>query len=195
MPEKSGECVIRYYEMRDGELGVGDTLNLSSGTDTAITDSTLNDDTYTIVGKVTTPYYLSYQYDSASVGNGKVEYLMYIPLDEFKGNLLYKDSGYSVIYAAIDGAAALDTYSDEYFDLTDPVKERVKELGENTMEKLAAGQMIPSDGSIPLNGMCMTEIHIFHMWITETAETEWMRLPRFFRHSFILSLHLYVSQR
>ena len=75
---------------------------------------------------------------------------MYIPLDEFKGNLLYKDSGYNVIYAAIDGAAALDTYSDEYFDLTDPVKERVKELGENTMEKLAAGQMIPSDGSIPL---------------------------------------------
>ena len=82
--------------MRDGELGVGDTLNLSSGTDTAITDSTLNDDTYTIVGKVTTPYYLSYQYDSASVGNGKVEYLMYIPLDEFKGNLLYKDSGYNI---------------------------------------------------------------------------------------------------
>ena len=150
LPEKSGECVIRYYEMRDGELGVGDTLNLSSGTDTAITDSTLNDDTYTIVGKVTTPYYLSYQYDSASVGNGKVEYLMYIPLDEFKGNLLYKDSGYNVIYAAIDGAAALDTYSDEYFDLTDPVKERVKELGENTMEELAVWQMIPSDGSIPL---------------------------------------------
>ena len=67
---------------------------------------------------------------------------MYIPLDEFKGNLLYKDSGYNVIYAAIDGAASLDTYSDEYFDLTDPVKERVKELGENTMEELAKPHMM-----------------------------------------------------
>ena len=126
MPEKSGECVIRYYGMRDGELGIGDTLKLNSGSDVAITDSTLDADTYTVVGKVTTPYYLSYQYDSASIGSGKVEYLMFLPKDEFKGNLIYKESGYSVIYATVDGTAALDTYSDEYFDLTDPVRERVK---------------------------------------------------------------------
>ena len=150
MPEKSGECVIRYYGMRDGELSIGDTLKLNSGSDVAITDSTLDADTYTVVGKVTTPYYLSYQYDSASIGSGKVEYLMFLPKDEFKGNLIYKESGYSVIYATVDGTAALDTYSDEYFDLTDPVRERVKELGEDTMEKLAAGQMIPADSGIPL---------------------------------------------
>lgn len=146
MPEKSGECVIRYYGMRDGELGVGDTLNLSSGTDTAITDSTLNNDTYTIVGKVTTPYYLSYQYESASIGSGKVEYLMYVPVSDFKGSLLYKDSGYNVIYATIDGAAELDTYSDEYFELTDPVKERVEKLGQSIMsdmETVTAGYNIP----------------------------------------------------
>lgn len=122
MPEKNGECVLRYYEMKMFGLEIGDKITLASGTDTDI-ESSLATDTYTVVGFISTPYYLSYQYDSASVGSGNVELVAYIPKADFLSER------YTVIYATAEGAADANTYEDEYFEITDPVKERLEELG------------------------------------------------------------------
>lgn len=124
LPENSGECMLRYYEMKDFGLEIGDEITLESGTDTDITGS-LETDTYTIVGFVTTPYYLSYQYDSASIGSGNVELIAYVPEDDFLSER------YSVIYATVDGADEVNTYDDEYFEITDPVKEDVEKLADS----------------------------------------------------------------
>lgn len=123
MPEKSGECVLRYYEMKMFGLETGDKITLASGTDTDIGTS-LKTDTYTVVGFISTPYYLSYQYDSASVGSGNVELVAYIPKADFLSER------YTVIYATAEGASDANTYEDEYFEITDPVKERLEELGD-----------------------------------------------------------------
>ena len=131
LPEKSGECVVRDYEVGKVKLEVGDTLSLYSGTDTDITESMLTTSEYTIVGTVTTPYYLSYQYDSASVGSGKVESVIFVPLDDFKESPIYESGGYNVMYVTVDGASDVNTYSDEYFDITDPIKDRLEKLGED----------------------------------------------------------------
>lgn len=125
LPENSGECVIRYHSMRDSEINIGDTITLDSGSEIPI-EAYLNKSEYKVVGKVSTPYYLSYQYDSATVGGGKVEYVMFIGNEDFK-----PDYGYNVIYATVEGAKGVNTYSDEYFDITDPVKERVSAINEN----------------------------------------------------------------
>ncbi len=124
LPEKSGECVLRYYEMKTFGLELGDSITLVSGTDSGISES-LETDTYTVVGFIATPYYLSYQYDAASVGSGSVELVAYIPEADFISER------YSVMYALVDGAEGVNTYGDEYFDITDPVKERVEALGDS----------------------------------------------------------------
>lgn len=117
LPEKSGECVIRYHSMKDAEISVGDTITLED----ANTKLSRND--FTVVGKVSTPYYLSYQYDSSNVGDGKVEYVISIPTEDFALPV------YNVVYATVLGADSLDTYSDEYFETTDPVKKRIEDAG------------------------------------------------------------------
>lgn len=123
LPEKSGECVLRYYEMKMFGLETGDKITLASGTDTDI-EASLKTDTYTVVGFISTPYYLSYQYESASIGSGNVELVAYIPKEDFLSER------YTVIYATAEGAAETNTYEDEYFEVTDPVKERLEELGD-----------------------------------------------------------------
>lgn len=127
MPQKSGECVIRDYKMKNSGLNIGDRITFSSGTDDDIKD-TLKTDEYTIVGTVSTPYYLSYQYDTASVGNGKVELIAFVPKSDFVCER------YNVMYATAEGARDANTYKDEYFDITDKVKERLTDLAERRAE-------------------------------------------------------------
>lgn len=152
LPENSGECVIRDYEMSKANLQIGDTISLYSGTDEALTDSTLVTSEYTIVGKVSTSYYLSYQYDSASVGSGKVETVIFVPLNDFKGSLLFGDGGYNVMYATVDGADEVNTYSDEYFDIINPVRERIEKLGEERCTELVSTYE-SYGGRSPLSGI------------------------------------------
>ncbi len=151
LPENSGECVVRDYNISKVNLEIGDTISLYSGTDADITDNTLVTSEYTVVGKVSTPYYLSYQYDSTTVGSGKVESIIFVPLDDFKGSPLYESGGYNVMYATAEGAYDVNTYTDEYFDITDPVKERIEELGIERLADLvseyeAYGDMSPLAG-------------------------------------------------
>ena len=60
LPEKSGECVIESGKIMENSLEIGDTITLRSGDGEDIADS-FRTTTYTIVGKVNTPYYLSYE--------------------------------------------------------------------------------------------------------------------------------------
>ncbi len=123
MPENSGECVLRYYTMKSFDISLGDEITFTSGTDIDISNILANA-TYKVVGFVTTPYYLSYQYDSASIGSGKTECVGFLPESEFV------TGRYSVIYAACEGAAELNCYDDEYFDLTDKTKEKLETLSD-----------------------------------------------------------------
>ena len=50
-PEKSGECLIEDTDYINLGLKIGDTIHVSSGKETSITDETLKLDTYTVVGK------------------------------------------------------------------------------------------------------------------------------------------------
>ena len=98
LPEKSGECVVRYEDTKDN-FSIGDTIKLSSGTQDDINDS-LKDSEYTVVGTVYTPYYVSYDLGTTNVGSGRINYLMYITEDEFMSDY------YNEIFATVDGANA-----------------------------------------------------------------------------------------
>ena len=72
----------------------------------------IDEDTYTIVGKVFTPYYLSYEKGSSSIGSGSVNWYIYILEDHFQMD--YFTEG----YVTIQNVRQINSYEDAYFDIS-----------------------------------------------------------------------------
>ncbi len=128
MPQAANECVIRAEKMKGDYIKLGDRITISSGTDSDISDS-LYETEYEVVGFVSTAYYLSYQLGSSSVGDGEIDWIVYIPEENFVSDI------YSVAYVTVEGAVRLNSYEDEYWDVVDPVTESLKQLGEEYISK------------------------------------------------------------
>lgn len=122
LPEKSGECVVKHENIRGDFIQIGDVLTVSTGTDTDISD-VLKTDSYEVVGFVDTPYYLSYEMGSTTIGNGSISYCVMVPDEDFI--LEY----YTQVFATVQGAKEVNSYDDSYFDLIDPVTEQLEEVG------------------------------------------------------------------
>ena len=122
-PEKSGECLIEDAAFLTLGLEVGDTIHVSSGKDTLITDDTLKTDNFTIVGKVITPYYLTYDKGTTEIGNGKIMTFLMIGEEDF----IYPC--YTEALISVNGAKELNTYSKEYDKLVEGVTIMLENLG------------------------------------------------------------------
>ncbi|MGN0320671.1 MAG: FtsX-like permease family protein [Lachnospira sp.] len=130
LPQKTGECVVRYEDTKDN-FNIGDVITLASGTEEDITDS-LNDVEYTVVGIVYTPYYVSYDLGTTNVGSGKINYLMYISEDEFMSDY------FNEIFATVEGAKELDTYSEEYEDKVKETADRIHSISQERIDERKA---------------------------------------------------------
>lgn len=119
LPEKSGECVVEQSKVKSIDYPIGSKIKLSSGDDDKLTNS-LKETEYTVVGYVQTPYYLSQEKGNSSIGSGVVSGAIMIPQDDFK------IEAFTEIFLTVKGAKALDTYSDEYFDLVESVTDEIE---------------------------------------------------------------------
>ncbi len=122
LPERSGELVIEKGSMIESPFKIGDTISISSGTSDLIEDS-FEKTSYTIVGEVETPYYLSYQKGSSSIGAGTVNYFAYIPDIDFKSEV------YTEVYITVEGAKKINSYEEEYFDFISDAETDLENLG------------------------------------------------------------------
>lgn len=127
LPEKSGECVVEEGNFLAFSLKVGDKIKLSTGKDEDISKYLKNEE-YTVVGKVETPYYLSYEKGTSDIGSGKVNSFIMISEDDFNMEV------YTEALVTVKGAKELNSYDDEYFEVTDKVKEKLESLGETQGE-------------------------------------------------------------
>ena len=109
LPEKEGECVVKYTETLKDDIHVGDVLKLSSGDESDIADNIKNTE-YTVVGIIYTPYYLSIDVGQSNVGTGNIGFCIDILDSEFLSDY------YTEVFATVDDVKELDTYSDKYFD-------------------------------------------------------------------------------
>ena len=123
LPEKENECAIDVDYLEEGKLEVGDSITFSSGSDDEITD-TLKTDTYTIVGAVSSPCYISFQRGSATIGNGSVAAFAVVPEESFSLDV------YTEIYAQVDGAKELTAFTDAYDNRVAEVLDRVESIKE-----------------------------------------------------------------
>ena len=125
LPENSGECVVEKPLTVDYGISVGDTIDLSSGNDTPITEEALDINKFKVVGMVESAYYLTYEKGSSDIGSGKVTLFMYIPEDDFKYEV------YTEALVTISGARELNCYSSKYKDVIDRASAEIENLGED----------------------------------------------------------------
>ena len=130
MPKKENECLIEAESATNqlfGGLKIGDTITLTSGTETSISDS-MKSDTYTIVGTCYTPTYLSYQKGSSEIGSGNLDSFIFVP----ETNIL--SEYYTEVDVLVKGAKEYNSYDEEYFDVIDPVLQRIEKIADDQIE-------------------------------------------------------------
>lgn len=121
MPETEDECIVRDYNLGEKSLMIGDKVKA----DTPL----LNNRELTVVGYCSTPYYLSYQYDSSDVGDGNINGVMFVKDEAFTMPVYY------CAYVLCEGAEAINSYEDAYFDITDPVKAGIEDEGYTVLDR------------------------------------------------------------
>lgn len=131
MPEKEGECVVGTGSTIAGAAAqVGDQLQLvSEEKDGEETDTGLQADSYTIVGLVETPYYLSFSLGTSSIGSGRVGLYAYVLPEEFTVEF------YTDVLLTVDGARDMNAFSSEYEDKVETVTGRLEDLSETQVPK------------------------------------------------------------
>lgn len=130
MPEKENECLVEASSATNklyGTFHIGDTIKLQSGTDEALSKS-LKHTKFKIVGTCYNPNYLSYEKGSSNIGSGTVNSFIYI-----QNTNVLKDY-YTEVDVCVKGAKDLDCYSDEYFDVVDPVLKKIKKISNKQID-------------------------------------------------------------
>lgn len=116
--EGASECVINPGKMGGEMLSIGDTVSMpDAGDDLECTE-------YTIVGFVRSSLYLSFSFGSTSMGNGNLNYVMYIPSEDFQAEC------YTEVYMTVEDAREFNAFSKEYTELIETVKERIQGITE-----------------------------------------------------------------
>ena len=108
MPEKSGECVVEIKLTSPKSFKIGNKITLSSPDSNKKISEYLKQDTFEIVGIVSSPSYIGYKRGSTNVGDGEIASFILLPEEDF--NIPY----YTELFATIEGLDELDPFSEEY---------------------------------------------------------------------------------
>ena len=127
LPEKSGECVIEAsYTKKQSTYTVGTKLVVDKANEDL--DTKLSTTEYTVVGIVHNANYFSFEREPASVGNGTVKLVFYVPQQDFA----YE--AYTEVYLTAEGALEQDSLGDAYQTNIDTVKANVEAIADARCE-------------------------------------------------------------
>ena len=119
MPLNANECVIDHRAIKGGKYEIGQTINLQIEENSA--ESMLfKEDSFTIVGSIDTPVYLSISWSAISMGSKEPDFNIFVPMDAFKGEI------YSDLYIVYDGASDEFCYADEYLEIAGSGRKNVE---------------------------------------------------------------------
>ena len=121
MPVVSRECVVDTHLMAKLGVSIGDYLPILPSEDNE--DSLVYHD-FRIVGTVRSPYYVSIERGSASIGSGSVQGYVYLKESAFKMDC------YTIAYLRVKGAEQLTAFTDEYDDYIEDTIDALEPMGE-----------------------------------------------------------------
>ena len=126
LPEKATECAVDKNLMEGMGLSLGDTLPIVPG---GSYEDALRQEDYTVVGVVRSPYYISVERGSASIGSGTVKAYAYLP------EAAFDLEAYTTAFLLVEGAAERTAFYDEYDDYIDEVIDALEPLGEERAQR------------------------------------------------------------
>lgn len=124
LPQNANEVVVERSRNVDYGIRLGDTLELYSAGDTPIDEGTLKSDHFTVVGFVTTPYYLTFDKGISQVGGRNIGLFAYTMEDAFDYPDVYVEA-----LITVEGAAELNTFSSAYTRRLDEVRNTLSNVG------------------------------------------------------------------
>ena len=143
LPQSADECIVEEEVLEYLELEIGDSLTLDTGDGTY--EDSLTQTEFTIVGTCLSPLYASTSKGTSSLGSGKISAIIGLSKDA------YALDHYTDLYITVEGAADMQTYSDEYEEyieeFTDSIEElaneraalRLKEIQDEAQEEIDTG--------------------------------------------------------
>ena len=126
--QNAGECVVDSHFMDMFGYEIGDTINVYSGTDEDLSE-TLTCTEFTLVGAGDLPYFTDLTRGVSSIGDGQLDGFAVVDPEAF--NMDY----YTEIYATVEGAKELNTYSDEYEDLVGGVYDNIEAISADAAQR------------------------------------------------------------
>ena len=79
MPQADNECLVERSGSYLSEIKLGTTLTVSKeNKDYATIKDTYNTTEYTVVGIVSNPFYISYEREASTIGNGRLGATIYV---------------------------------------------------------------------------------------------------------------------
>ncbi len=121
MPARADECVVEEGMLSLLDIAIGDTITL---TPSSKMEDALADDTYTVVGTVRSPVYISVERGTSTIGSGTARAYLYLPRGAFA--LDY----YTAAYVRVSGAAEMTAFYDDYDDYIDDVIDSLEDFAD-----------------------------------------------------------------
>ncbi len=119
MPKNKNECLL------DNSLSsthrIGETINVYLDDGENATD-TLADTEFKVTGFGDSPYFISFDRGSTTIGSGQISGFVIVPEEAFV------TEAYTQIEMKVDGADQVISHSEEYENLVDTVKEKVEAI-------------------------------------------------------------------
>lgn len=121
LPQEEDEIFLDVEFLREHGFEIGDEITLAAGDGENLED-TLKHSQYTIVGAGTSPFYLSLDRGSTTVGDGTVSGFALLLPESFALE------AYTEIYLTVDGAELENCYDQGYEDLVEEIQDRIEDI-------------------------------------------------------------------
>ncbi len=157
MPQSANECVVEKHAQMRTTFNIGDTVSVyTTDSEDPLSDSLVRD-SWTVVGIVMNPQYISYERGNTTIGDGSIDTYIMIP----ESNFCYEV--YTDVYITMENTAAYGAFDDGYWDVMDGdvaefeavadvrKEERFAEIKEEAERQLADAKQELADGEKEAN--------------------------------------------
>ena len=120
-PMSAGECLVDNSRLSTPDsYTIGSVITLENAT--GETPEALSTAQFTIVGIISSPYYLSFERGNTDIGSGKIGTYIVIPLEAFAADY------YSELYVTVTGSGEYEPFSEDYTDHVAPYVQAIKDI-------------------------------------------------------------------
>ncbi len=126
LPENSGEIAIETGFGVPPEIGLGSQVKVFLPEGEILQDS-LATDTYTVVGRITSPMYLDFERGQTNIGDGSVSFFAYIAEVDFVMDKV------TDVFVRTTDTQRLTAYSEAYKAHLDPITTQFESLGDRAI--------------------------------------------------------------